>query len=212
MEQIKLKLTGATALVMHNVRLSDSFNIYSKALKKLTSVDKKSKTDKWESQVARVEWEGGLYIHEGKIQLPARVIKGTLINGGKKNKKGQQFINGVEVPEHTPVIYPGQQMLLPITPKHEDYIPSPALDPFFTEEHMWRTSVVNPGSVKKTRVMRTRPIFYQWSMTFTILLDTEVLNRDDFVMGCDAAGKMVGFCERTSPEKFGRFTVEVLKR
>lgn len=212
MEQIRLKFTGATALVMHNVRLSDSFNSYNKALKKLTSVDKKSKTETWEAQVARVEWEGGLYIHDSKVQLPARVIKGTLINGGKKNKKGQQFINGVEVPEHTRLIYPGEQLYLPIAPKDENHIPSPALDPFFTEEHMWRTSVVNPGSIKKTRVMRTRPIFYKWEVVFTALLDSEVLNKDDFVLGCESAGKMVGFCERTSPEKFGRFTVEVLRK
>lgn len=81
-----------------------------------------------------------------------------------------------------------------------------------TAEQLWeqneRYADVRAVIVNNSRVMRTRPIFHDWSIEFSADFDDEQINRDQLIKATEDAGRMVGLCDYRP--KFGRFTVEVL--
>lgn len=59
-ETMKLRLTGIAPLLMHDNKAANPLNPYAKAMKALTG--KRKKTDDDLAEIARIEWEAGLYI------------------------------------------------------------------------------------------------------------------------------------------------------
>lgn len=188
MEQIKMKLIGVTPLLMHNARLADPINEYTEAIKLITSKKTKTKDDRIE--ISRLEWEGGLYYSdELGPYVPDQNIEGFLADGARVHKQGQDASAGISVINHAPLEckWPKKKQLR---------------DVFDSREFTDIRSVV----VQKNRVMRCRPIFREWSLTFTAVFDPEIVNRSDILQFAVVAGKRKGLCDGTP--KFGRCTVE----
>ena len=74
---------------------------------------------------------------------------------------------------------------------------------------MWEQGFYDQRSVKVStaKVTRTRPKYVNWSTTASFLVDTELLNMDDFNMIAVNAGRTSGL--GTYRPRFGRFEVEV---
>jgi hypothetical protein len=185
MKKITFKCKGVSPLMMHNARLANPLDPIVIEIKKLTGKRKKTEDDLL--QIARLEWEGGLYFN-GQPYVPADNILATLINAAKKKRLGKQFQAAVIIEDaHIPLIYKG--------PK--------------TIEKLWKAkeffdyrSVV----IKTVRIMRARPIFKDWEITFTVIYDESVLNETDITEAAETAGTFVGLCDYRP--RYGRFNVE----
>jgi hypothetical protein len=63
--------------------------------------------------------------------------------------------------------------------------------------------------VNNSRVMRMRPKFPEWALTFEVSYQPEVVNRSDLEKWLEDAGQLVGLCDFRP--RFGRFEVESVK-
>jgi len=195
MEELKVKLTGACPLLMHDNKAANPLNAYAKALKALTSKRKKSDDD--HREIARLEWESGLYLHEGIVAIPAKCTDKCFWEGAKRNKNGKLYRSGVMVAEDFhPLNYKGAK----ISVKESREIPNPDLDKFF-EDHA-HTSIVKVGN---QQVVRTRPIFHDWSLECTLYVDTGVINLSTVLDIAKDSGSYVGLLEQRP--RLGRFNV-----
>ena len=203
MEQIKLKLIGETALLMHNNRLANPLDKYSQAISTRSGKRKKTIEDIWE--LARIEWEGGLYFYDGEIKLPARVINKCFERGATKQKNGMLWKTGcMLLDDFYPFSYKGKA----INVDEVDEVPNPMLDEFF-EKNMFQAMV----KVGTASILRTRPMFEGWSCIVTVIYDNSVMNKESLIQAAKDAGRLVGLCDWRVEKggQFGRFTVEVIE-
>jgi hypothetical protein len=82
-KRLRLHLVGVAPLIMHNGALSDPLNQYSKAIKRISS--KRHKVDSDYEEMARLEYHGGLYLHQGRPCIPGFVVEAALVRGGRRS-------------------------------------------------------------------------------------------------------------------------------
>ena len=63
--------------------------------------------------------------------------------------------------------------------------------------------------MKKSKVMTCRPIFHEWSITFTLTVNEEIINMSEVIEILELCGEIEGLCENRM-NSYGRFTVEVV--
>jgi hypothetical protein len=203
MGEITLKINGETPLLMHNSRLANPLDPYTQAIGAKSGKRKKTLDDI--AELARIEWEGGLYTYKNSIQLPARVVNKTFERGATKQKNGTRWKTGCVLAEDFfPLEYPGKIIF-----SESKEIPNDDLDALY-DAHSHQDTV----RVGSSRLLRTRPVFYEWGIAqIVILFDGNVINRDTIVESAIDAGKLCGMGDYR-PEKggqYGKFSVEVLK-
>lgn len=199
MKTLKLKIKSMNApILMHDNKAANPMNEYAKAMKELTS--KRGKTDENYADIARIEWEAGLYLHDGVVSLPARCLEKTFLLGARKSKLGKQYESGVFLEsDWHPLAYAGTKIVADKTKA----LPNPSLDKFFIEH-----SDVQMVRVGTNQVPRCRPIFHDWSLECTLLFDPSIIQQADLLRACQDAGRLVGLLEQRP--RLGRFTVEVV--
>jgi hypothetical protein len=187
LDVIRFKIEGAAPLLMHNGQLADPGNQWAKALKNVSS--KRNKTDDDFAEMARTEWLGGLYLDEsGAIAIPADVLLGCVLKGGKQFKLGPKINAGVfEIAEHTRLDYDGPNDLLKL---------------YEAGTHTDSRLVV----VQRNRIMRTRPIFRQWSLEVGLNVNTDVVDVSDVEKAIVRAGEVIGMGDYRP--RYGRFLAE----
>lgn len=186
-QTLKFKLSSVSPLLMHNGRLADPMNEFSRRMKEVSG--KRAKTDADFIEMARIEWYGGMYLMDGgKPCIPGEVIESALINAARKTRKGKQAMGGIICPGNYPLVFDGPQ----------------DLDERWADDNCRLTCGVR---IQKNRIMRTRPIFHEWSLEFDLLFDDQQLNEKDVIGIVMVAGEN-GLCDWRP--KFGRFTAEVI--
>jgi hypothetical protein len=184
-QTLKFKLSSVSPLIMHNGQLADPMNKYCRMLKEVSS--KRAKTDADYIEMARIEWYGGMYLMEGGVPcIPGEVLESAIINAARKTRKGKQAMGGIICPDMYPVTYDGPQ----------------AIDDRWADDNCRLTCGVR---IQKNRIMRTRPIFHEWSLEFSLIYDDQQLNEKDVVGIVMVAGEN-GLCDWRP--KFGRFTAQ----
>lgn len=192
METVKFKFVGVSGLLMHSSRGVDPLDPGVIEHKKLTSVRKK--TDETHQQIARSEWELGLYFDEKDgPYLPTANLRGVIVEGAKFSKLGSAVKRATIVEDETaPLAYEGPR----------------------TIDAMWAKGTfrdVRAVVVGGARVMRCRPIFRApWSVEFALLFDPEVITREQLIAAAEAGGRLIGLGDfrPANGGPFGRFTVE----
>ena len=155
---------------------------------------KRKKTDADYDEMARLEWLAGLYRFRDQIVIPDYVLEAVFINGAKKSKRGPQAKCGLFFTEHAILEFPGKPMI----------IDDGTLSEMFASGEYVHTVGVKVGMAK---VMRTRPIFRNWSLLATAQFDPDVLNLRDVEEIAADAGKLVGIGDWRP--KHGRFTAGI---
>jgi hypothetical protein len=199
-KQVTIK--GIAPIIMHNGRLADPLDPFSKELKRLNDNNKgKSKTDEKSAVISVVEWCGGLYHTDGTIEIcdglvkwdkaiqphvPADLLKACIVGGAQKARLGKQAKAGVLVTEAGTLDYKG--------PKDVNTLMADS-----------RFVIRKQARVQASRIMRTRPMFRDWQCTFTIEFDPEVMNWEQVFEALIQAGRYVGLGD-WRPEH-GRFEV-----
>lgn len=193
-EAVKFRIVGEAPLLMHSGRLADPLDGFVKKMKKISG--KRSKTEADHEEMARLEWYGGLYLsEEGEIVIPSFVMEACLIGRGGaagKEKMRTQGTAGMYIQDDIPLTYEDPQ----------------DIDERWAEVACRLRAKVKVGQAS---VMRTRPIFHEWSAEpIVIYYSPKILNPDAIIRWMEVAGEQVGLCDWRP--RYGRFTAEVLKK
>lgn len=192
MKNIKLTIVGLTPLMMHNDQLANPRNDYARALKEITG--KRTKTDEDYDEIARIEFMGGIYYSATSgVHMPDRCLRKSIENGATIIKKGTAIKRGVVILENElPLLYSG-----PKTPK----------ELFAIKDFVDTRTAGNQGS----RIVRTRPIFPQWSLKATVQYNPQVINEADLKQSIENSGALIGIGDyRPFPSggSYGKFKID----
>lgn len=189
MKKIKCEFHGVSPLIMHSCQCVNPLHPLSLEMKKINA-KRKGKTDEDLAALSDLEWLGGLYWNdEVGVYVPAENVEATIREGAKARRKGKDIVKGFMV----------EDMMIPLD-----------IGENLTKEEMkadFRFRDVRAMRVKTSRVMRTRPRFNMWNITFTASYDENVLNFDEIVDAIEYAGQYVGLCD--SRPKYGKFSARV---
>ena len=189
-ETVQVRIIGVAPLLVHNAQLADPMNKFTKAIKEITAKGRK-KTDSDLEALAKLEFLGGLYIGGKSVPaIPGECVEGMIRDGARKSRAGKDAVCGVISDGVWPIEYEG--------PK----------DP----EKLWldeRFRDIRPVKVGQARVMRMRPRFNAWALTFSLMYQDEVVNKAGLEKWLRDAGQLVGLCDFRP--RFGRFEVESVK-
>ena len=187
MKTVAVKITGKAAFLMHSDRFANPLDPLTKAHKELTS--KRKKTDDDHIAIARSEFIGGCYWKKDRgFFLPAQNLDACLIAAAKLQKLGVKFKQGVTVLE--------DELAL------EGYENK-------TPEQLWADpDFVDCRGVKvgTAKIMRYRPIFRNWSLRASIMVNEDVVNVNEVQKAAQDAGALIGLGDYRP--RFGRFNVE----
>lgn len=188
--QLRVQLTGASALVMHNGRLADPLDDMARLLSELT--DKREKTPTDIHEIADVEWRGAIYFDpEIGPYMPSGNIIRSLRDAATAWKLGERVYDAVHLTsDRVPISHDG--------PKTIDALAK-------RDEFRWRTTV----RIGRNRTARTRPIFRRWNAHFDVELEEVELSPEDFLRILERAGRMEGLGDARKLG-YGRFTAEIV--
>jgi hypothetical protein len=185
MKKFRVRLDGVSPIIFHNGQLANPNNYYVEQIKAITK--KKVKSQMELVRLADLEWVGSLYLNAQKqIDLPGHVIEGALINAAKKLKSTAKFKSAVYLSKAASFSYKGPTALEELQ-----------ANPDFRLEVM----VVIQGR----RILRTRPIFKEWSAEAEICFLEGQISKTDVLEALTLAGLQVGLGDWRP--KYGRFTV-----
>lgn len=184
---VKVGFTGRSKLLMHNPQMADPANQYVRLIRAITK--KRNKTDADYEEIGRLEFMGSLYYAEpAGPYIPGDMVYAAIRNGGKTVRRGTDVARGIFVNEdYIKLNYDG--------PRNRDALFE---DKRFVD---FRRVTVNRGS----STMRTRPIFSDWSIDFTLEYSDDILSLDDLYQCVVLAGSRMGLGDFRP--RFGRFDV-----
>ena len=196
MEIIKIKFTGISPLMMHSERGANPLDPDVKELKKISGKGKGKKTDEDYAEMARMDWQLGMYFDEkAGPYIPGINVRACVVAGGKMNKLGTSLQRGTTVlVEKIPLEYSGPRSM----------------------EKLWENSNyrdIRSVVVGQSRTMRCRPIFKEWSLTFDFYYDPSVIDKENVLLSATNAGTFIGlgdFRPGKGNGTFGRFSVDVV--
>jgi hypothetical protein len=191
--KFKIEIVGTEPLLMHNARLSNPIDPFTKRLAEITG--KRKKTEEDHEDIANRDWDGGLYwnndpnIGPEGVYVPGQNIERALLDGAKLNKLGQQVKRGLFIGAHiVPLAYSGPRDLGALR----------------ADANFRRTDSVKIGM---SRTMRTRPMFREWALTAEGYLDEEQMDLTVLRQVAVRAGRLIGLGDWRP--RFGRFTATV---
>lgn len=196
MQSASFHIRGVAPLIMHNARLSDPLDYWTRQVAEISG--KRTKTIADHEEMARREFMGGLYTDApfdedpadgGPPVVPGACFERMIRDAAAKSRAGQKVQAGLIVPEDAVLEFKGPKDRSP--------------------EQLWRSRLWKRVSckVQRNRVMRTRPAFHTWELKFEALFDDTLLNAAEVQRFVALAGQIVGLCDWRP--RHGRF--EVLK-
>lgn len=189
---MKLEMVGTQPLLMHNIRLADDQDPYTKAVKELTA-KRSRKTEDDKTEIDRLSFAGALYWSEKDgPYLPAENIFRCLMEAGSLTRSGKKIERGVIFPETLAVLdYSG--------PRDIDSLWGDGQSVFVDRRMV---------AVQRQRIPRVRPIFRDWSAVIEVEIDTQVVDLEEFTSICEKAGRMIGIGDFR--RFYGKFAANVV--
>jgi len=191
-QNLRVKITGLSPLLMHNGRGANPLDPLVKQLKTLTG--KRKKTDEDLMEIARLEWMISLYEKDGVLLVPAENVEGCFRDAAKMSKRGKDATRGFLCRATTPLQFAGK---------------GKSLSDLWNSGKYTDTRVVkNPGS--GSRIMRTRPILMDWSFTADLSFDDATFNNETEILDIlQTGGQYIGLLDYRP--RYGRFSAEASK-
>ncbi len=179
-------IEGSYPLLMQSDKLADPIGPDAIKLKEYSG--KRKKTDEDYEAMKKIEWFANLYTDDKKtIVIPLANLYRMMVDAAKLSKRGKMIERSVLQDDMDfPLEFDGPKDLRALYEK---------------DEFVDRRTVVVRGS----RVVRTRPRFPQWKLTFQLKYDPSIANPKDLDEILHSAGKYVGL--GTYRPRFGRFEV-----
>lgn len=157
----EVRIEGIAPILMHRDTLLDFMHPLTRQFRELAA--KKPKTIDDEMNLARIEWEAGIY-HDKEIgpYIPAINIKEALSQAATRWKKGAYITRSVVM----------SQLKIPL-----EYDGPRDLDELWREGYYDMRGAVNNGP-SRGRVPRCRACFEEWSLTASFAYDPRELDAD----------------------------------
>lgn len=184
MKRFRVEVRGISPLLMHSNRGIDPTDPLMRKLKAVT--DRRKKSDDDRAQMDRLEFELNLYANAQGPYVPDSHILGALRRGASVSRRGRDVGAGVDVVEtEIPLEYEGPR----------------------TIEELYQQRYVDrrPARINSARVFRVRPIFRDWRLRFTLLVDLAIIGEADVREALDIAGARQAIGDYRP--RFGRFEV-----
>lgn len=187
--------SGGSALIMHNERLADPLDPFTRAIGAISHKRGKAEADHLE--MGRLEFYGGLYTTpvitpddlNGLPCLPAWNVLRCLQDGATRHKRGKDVLRGVfPLAETATLEYAG-----PTAP-----------------EGLWATgefALRKTVGVQRSRTMRTRPVFSDWRAYLPIEVDPVIWDLHQVVTCWKDAGTYAGIGDMRPI--YGRFVATI---
>lgn len=196
---LKATLVGiGSGMIHHNGALADELNPIVVEMKKINA-KKQNKTDADRVRLAQLEFMGGLWLDEkDEPCVPAAAVEKMLRDAASRDRKGRTIDAGIRVSvDSFPLKYKGPR----------------SAEKLWGSGHEKNPFVFRVGAaVNKARIIRTRPIFREWSMDIEIEFDPHAINEKDLRVYVERAGDVIGLGDWRpgSPKggKHGRFEVK----
>lgn len=187
-------MVSTAPLLMHNVRLADDQDPYTRAISKLTAKRSK-KTDEDKTEIDRLSFAGGLYYdNELGPYLPAENIFRCLMEAGSLTRSGKKIERGV--------IFEGTRAQLDYDgPRDIETLWGDDGDSPFVDRRM--------VAVQRQRIPRVRPIFANWSASIGVEIDGQVIDPEEFEDIVAKAGKLIGIGDYR--RFYGKFSGSVIE-
>lgn len=175
-----MEFVGVSPLVMNNAQKANPLNEKTKAFRSASKV--RGKTEEQVEELARLEWECGLYYDEklGPV-VPAENLRQCLREGATRFRKGRDFESGLMISDsEVKLEYKGPREIQAMW-----------ISGKFHDSRM----AGNGGQGKnKKKVLRTRPLFREWKLRFEVEL--EDVDESDVLHAAEIAGRKIGLCEK----------------
>lgn len=187
MKNLRITWKGIAPLIMHSCKCVNPLHPISKEIRKLNDKPRGQKlTEEEQEKLSDLEWEAGAYWQDGLgLYIPGENVEATIRNGAKANKKGKDILKYVSVMDlYIPLDY-GEKLTKEELIKRFEYRDT------------------RPMVVSRARIIRTRPRFDQWRITFNLIYDESKIDLDTIVNAIKYAGSYVGLCD--SRPKYGKF-------
>ena len=184
-DTLRFRITGVSPLVMHCGQLADPTNRFVREIRKISGKRKKTEADF--AEISRLEFFGGLYLTQGQPCLPGEQVEACIVRGAISQKRGRAAKAGILCLGAFLLEYEG---------------PRDPLALWECEEFRLVAGV----KVGNSRVMRTRPIFREWSAPIEVRYNPVLLNADEVKQFLAAAGEQEGIGDWRP--RFGRFAVQ----
>jgi hypothetical protein len=178
-------------MLMHAATVANPLSQESKLMKAATS--KRSKTEQDHLEIAKLDWYVGFYKDaDGKPIVPSDSITGMLISSAKKLRCKNEVAAGIYVMGDAALTGHGHKRGANAT-----------IDDFWGDGASQYVDV-RGVVVSRSRIMRYRPIFKTWSISF----DVELYNFDvdKYANLLSVAGQLCGLGDFRP--RFGTFTVD----
>lgn len=189
MKKIKCEFHGISPIILHSCQCVNPLHPISIEMKKINA-KRKNKTEEDLARLSDLEWEGGLYwTDEIGVYIPAENIEATIREGAKARRKGKDIVKGFICEDLRVKLDYGEELTKEQLMSNYEY------------------RDVRAMKVMKARVMRTRPRFDTWNITFTASYDENIIDFNEIVDAIEYAGQYVGLCD--SRPKYGKFTARV---
>lgn len=198
--KVRTELVGTSPMAVHNVRLANPDDAITKAISKVTS--KRTITEEDRQEKFRLEFLGGLYVHENEIVIPKMNVRRCFQEAAKITKKGRDVARALSIadPEEPAATLVFEDMTQP------DGTPT-------TPEQLWaldKYADVTMVRVGTSKVPRCRPVFYPWGLTIDWLLLPSIMDYDDFASIVKSAGLIEGLNDNRIGG-YGRFSAKVTR-
>lgn len=188
---VTVKIRGVRPLLMNSAVGADPLSHWAKERAKLSSIRKK--TDEIHMQLARLDWYSKFYCDENRRPiLMGTMIEACCIAGAKRTRQGQTAKASIIVNDDPLIVH-----------DHPSG-PDATIDDFWELE---KYRDVRGVIVNRSRIMRYRPVFPVWSVTFEATL-TE-LDPEKFAGIVADAGRFTGIGDFRP--RFGLFEVVSIK-
>ena len=188
MKTLRITWKGTTPLIMHSCKCVNPLHPISIEMKKYTS--KRKKTEEDLIKISDLEWESGAYWDdEIGLYIPAENIEATIKNGAKSIKKGSDITKYCDVKSLYNKLDYGENLTkeeLISRPKYRD---------------------VRVMGVQRAKILRTRPRFDKWKVTFDMIYDDSKIDIHTIQQSIEYAGAYVGLCD--SRPKYGKFVATI---
>jgi len=189
--KVRTRLVGTSALAMHNVQLADPDNEWARKISTITR--KRTKTEEDRRDIKRLEFLGGLYVHEGRIVVPKMNVRRCFQEAAKATRKGKDIVRALNNAD-------------PLVPN---------ADLVFADDNAAPEELYGTGKYDETTIVavrgrtpRCRPTFNAWGLTADWLLLVNLLDYDEFAEIAKLAGVIEGLGDNRV-NGYGRFNVEV---
>jgi len=175
---------GVRPLLVHNIRLANPLDQYAREMRVINA--RRNKTVEDLAALARLEFEGGLYINEAGPFIPSTWVEAALKRAATLTRQGTAVERAVLIGDDFPLAYDGPR----------------------DAAALWGAGFYDSRMVRinKSRVLRTRPMFARWSARLHGLVDLEMLDGSDLEAIAVRCGDYVGLGDYRPT--FGRFNVE----